>query len=200
MSNNKSMVTGAILAGGLATRMGGIDKGVANLKGRMLIEWVLDRLAPQVSNIIINANRSHQQYAKLGYTVVADTVNDFRGPLAGVAAILSKCETPWLMTVPCDSPLIPLDLVSRLRDQVFKENSRLGVVHDGERLQPVFMFLHRYLLEDLNAFLDNGGRKIDHWLSNHSFETVSFSDCKKMFLNANTLDDLERAQASLNSS
>jgi len=200
MSNNQGTVTGAILSGGRGSRMGGIDKGLVNLKDRMLIEWVLDRLSPQVSNIIINANRSYKQYAKFGYPVVADTVNDFRGPLAGVAAILSKCETPWLMTVPCDSPLIPLDLVSRLKDQVFKEHSRLGVAHDGDRLQPVFMFLHRDLLKDLNFFLDNGGRKIDDWLANHAFEMVSFSDCQEMFLNANTPNDLQRAQVSLSSS
>ena len=191
LTERAKVVTGVVLAGGRGRRMGGVDKGLLALEGRAMIEWVLERLVPQVSTVLISANRSSEQYAGLGYQTIADATTDFRGPLAGIAAALSKVDTPWIITVPCDSPLITVDLVSRLQNKVLDRGVRVGVAHDGNRLQPVFMFLHRELLADLESYLRDGERKIDLWLERHSFESVDFSDSQEMFMNANTPEDLE---------
>ena len=186
-------VTGVILAGGRATRMGGEDKGLVLLRDRPMIQWVLDRLSPQVSKILISANRNKAQYAAFGNSIVADTAADFQGPLAGIAAALAQADTPWLVSVPCDSPLIPLDLVGRLHDQVVRGGARVGAAHDGQRLQPVFTLVHRDLLADLVSYLQGGERKIDRWLERHAFRSVDFSDREEMFLNVNTPLDLQAA-------
>ena len=186
-------VTGVILAGGRAIRMGGEDKGLVLLRDRPMIQWGLDRLSPQVSTILISANRNIAQYAVFGYPIVADTAADFQGPLAGIAAALSQADTPWLVSVPCDSPLIPLDLVGRLHDQVVRGGARVGAAHDGQRLQPVFTLIHRDLLDDLVSYLQGGERKIDRWLERHAFRSVDFSDREEMFLNVNTPVDLQAA-------
>ena len=186
-------VTGVILAGGRAIRMGGEDKGLVLLRDRPMIQWGLDRLSPQVSTILISANRNIAQYAVFGYPIVADTAADFQGPLAGIAAALSQADTPWLVSVPCDSPLIPLDLVGRLHDQVVRGGARVGAAHDGQRLQPVFTLIHRDLLDDLVSYLQGGERKIDRWLERHAFRSVDFSDREEMFLNVNTPVDLRAA-------
>ena len=186
-------VTGVILAGGRATRMGGEDKGLVLLRDRPMIQWVLDRLSPQVSKILISANRNIVQYAVFGHPIVADTAADFRGPLAGISAALAQADTPWLVSVPCDSPLIPLDLVGRLYDQVVRGGARAGAAHDGQRLQPVFTLVHRDLLADLVSYLQGGERKIDRWLERHAFRSVDFSNREEMFLNVNTPVELQAA-------
>ena len=186
-------VTGVILAGGRAIRMGGEDKGLVLLRDRPMIQWGLDRLSPQVSTILISANRNIAQYAVFGHPIVADTAADFQGPLAGIAAALAQADTPWLVSVPCDSPLIPLDLVGRLHDQVVRGGARVGAAHDGQRLQPVFTLIHRDLLDDLVSYLQGGERKIDRWLERHAFRSVDFSDREEMFLNVNTPVELQAA-------
>jgi len=189
----KISVTGVILAGGRATRMGGVDKGLVPLLGRPMIEWGLNRLSPQVSKILINANRNDERYTAFGCPIVADTAANFQGPLAGIAAALAQVDTPWLVSVPCDSPLIPFELVGRLHDRVLHEGASVGAAHDGERLQPAFTLVHRDLLTDLVFYLEGGERKIDRWLKRHEFRSVDFSDCSEMFLNVNTPADLEEA-------
>jgi len=186
-------VTGVILAGGRAIRMGREDKGLVLLRDRPMIQWVLNRLSPQVSKILISANRNKAQYAVFGRPIVADTATDFRGPLAGIAAALAKADTPWLVSVPCDSPLIPPDLVRRLHDRVVRGGARVGAAHDGQRLQPVFTLVHRDLLADLVSYLQGGERKIDRWLERHAFQLVDFSDREEMFLNINSPADLQAA-------
>jgi len=186
-------VTGVILAGGRATRMRGEDKGLVMLRDRPMIRWVLDRLSPQVSKILINANRNKAQYAVFGHPIVADTTADFQGPLAGIAAALAQADTPWLVSVPCDTPLIPLDLVGRFHQRVVLGGARVGAAHDGQRLQPAFTLVHRDLLADLVSYLESGERKIDRWLERHAFRSVDFSDCEEMFLNVNTPVDLQAA-------
>jgi molybdopterin-guanine dinucleotide biosynthesis protein A len=128
-----------------------------------------------------------------GHPIVADTTADFQGPLAGIAAALAQADTPWLVSVPCDSPLIPLDLVGRLHESVVRGGARAGAVHDGQRLQPVFILVHRDLLADLVSYLESGERKIDRWLERHEFQSVDFSDREEMFLNVNTPADLQAA-------
>ena len=193
-------VTGVILAGGRAIRMGGEDKGLVLLRDRPMIQWVLDRLSPQVSKILINANRNKAKYAAFGYPTVADTAAEFQGPLAGIAAALAEADTPWLVSVPCDSPLIPLDLVERLHDRVVRGGAMAGAAHDGQRLQPVFTLVHRDLLTDLVSYLQGGERKIDRWLERHSFRSVDFTDRREMFLNVNTPVDLQTATTWLHQS
>ena len=170
----KNLTTGLILSGGRSRRMGGQDKGLLLLENKPMIEWSLLRFSSQVSKVVISANRNTEQYASFGYSVVADDIPDFRGPLAGVAAGLSQSHTPWLMSIPCDSPLIPDDLVSRFYDQAISYGFKASAAYDGRRLQPAFMFIHRCLLMDLNIYLDTVGRKIDRWLERQNFRTVDF--------------------------
>jgi molybdopterin-guanine dinucleotide biosynthesis protein A len=195
--NMTELVTAVILAGGRAIRMGGEDKGLILLRNRPMIEWVLDRLSPQVSKIVISANRNKAQYATYGHPILSDSVGDFLGPLAGIAAGLAQADTPWLVSVPCDSPLIPLDLVGRLYDRVVQGGVRAGAAHDGQRLQPVFTLLHRDLYCNLVSYLQGGERKIDRWLEENAFLSVDFSDCQEMFSNINSPVDLKAATTRL---
>ena len=186
-------ITGLILAGGRARRMAGKDKGLIELHGQPMIWWVLNRFSPQVSRVLISANRNQHQYAAFGSPVVVDAAADFSGPLAGLAAGLARAQTEWLASVPCDSPLVPLDLVKRLYAQVIRDGVQAAVAHDGQRLQPVFSLVHRSLLPDLTRYLVGGERKIDLWLERHSWRPVDFSDCQEMFFNVNTPEDLKAA-------
>lgn len=197
--NNKpnSIITGMVLAGGQARRMGGIDKGLVELAGRPLIEWVLDVLQPQTDTVLINANRSHDAYRRYGYPVITDKLGGYCGPLAGMAAGLDACETDYLVTCPCDSPLLPADLVDRLYQQLQKQKTELAVAHNGERLQPVFALLSRSLLPSLNAFLSNDGRKIDNWYAQNAMTAVDFSDRPEAFLNINTPEDVTELESRL---
>ncbi len=187
---NNHSITGLLLAGGQASRMGGIDKGLVDLAGRPLIEWVLAAMAPQTADIIINANRSQTEYAAYGHTVIADSVAGYCGPLAGIAAGLAACNSDYLATCPCDSPLVPTDLVRRLYDGLQAEQAEIAVAHNGERLQPVFALLTHTLLDSLRAYLEEGGRKIDRWYAQHQMVVVDFSDRPEAFLNINTPEDV----------
>ena len=192
---DKTLITGLLLAGGRARRMGGEDKGLLPLAGLPLAAWALKSLSVQVDHLLISANRNHQRYRELGAEVVSDTLGDFSGPLAGFAAGLGQIRTPWLVTVPCDSPLVVPDYVSRLWAAIEPGGIDAVVAHDGNRLQPVFSLLRRGVLGDLEAFLDLGERKIDLWLERLSWRIVDFSDAPEMFLNVNTPEDLARVEA-----
>jgi molybdenum cofactor guanylyltransferase len=185
---------GVILAGGQAKRMGGIDKGLVEVGGRPMIEWIIERLSPQVDVIVINANRNHERYARYGYPVVADDFGDYEGPLAGFAAAMAHAGSGALLTVPCDSPAPPPDLAQRLTSALKQDGADLAVAHDGERLQPVYALLPVTLLESLRAFLAAGDRKIDLWYAHHHMATADFSDCGDAFLNLNRPEDMERIQ------
>ena len=187
-------VTGILLAGGRARRMDGQDKGLLALQGRPMAAWVLDRLARQTNTILISANRNTESYAKLGYEVIADQDAGFLGPLAGLASGLGRADTPWVVTAPCDSPFLAYDFVERLHRAALNSGSMVAVAHDGHRLQPVFSLVNESCRFDLEAFLRDGGRKIDLWLNRQAWQSVDFSDRPEMFLNVNTpreLRDLE---------
>lgn len=189
----RAQVTGGILAGGRATRMGGVDKGLVMLAGRAMIEYVLDSLHPQVVQVLLNANRSRDQYARYEVPVVADQQNGFLGPLAGIASMMSAARTPWLLTSPCDSPQVPQDLGPRLWQAVQEQQADIGVAHSGERLEPVFALIRCSLLDNLQGYLRSGERKIDRWYRQHRLAVADFSDSPQMFVNVNTLlerDDL----------
>ena len=189
MTDRRKQVTGVILAGGRATRMGGVDKGLVPVSGRPMAAWVLDTLAPQVAEVLINANRSHESYREFGCPVVADADQEFRGPLAGIESGLRAARTPWVVFAPCDSPLLCDDLVLRLHAAATAAHTRIAVAHDGRRLQPVFALLERSLHGDLVRYLDEGGRKIDRWYDAHGYATADFSDVPASFENINAPDD-----------
>jgi molybdenum cofactor guanylyltransferase len=182
-------VTGVVLAGGRGSRMGGTDKGLIELAGRPLIEHVLEALEPQVGSILINANRNPARYARYGHPVVGDAMKGFQGPLAGFAAGMAAARTPWVLTVPCDSPRVPPDLLARLAQALGTQAAQMAVARDGDRLQPVYALLPVTLSVSLDRFLAAGGRKTDKWFAQHRYATADFSDCGEVFANLNTPED-----------
>ena len=184
-------VSGIILAGGLGRRMGGVDKGLQLLRGKPMIEHVIARLAPQVEEIVINANQNLERYAAFGHRVVSDRVSGFAGPLAGLHAGLGAVSHPLAVTVPCDSPFLPADLVARLQSRLGAND--LAVAKTGDQPHPVFALVRRTVAENLHAFLASGGRKIDAWYAALRVVEVQFDDEADAFRNINTLDELGRA-------
>jgi len=185
------LVTGLLLAGGQARRMGGNDKGLLPLNGRPLAAWGLERLAPQVDEVLISANRNQAQYEKLGAAVISDSIDGFVGPLAGFVAGLQQAKNQWVVTAPCDSPFLAEDYVARMIATMSEQSVDAVVAHDGNRLQPVFILINCRLQEGLFHFLESGQRKIDLWLDQTEWCVTDFSDCPDMFLNANTPEELE---------
>ena len=196
-------VTGLVLAGGRGARMGGADKGLQNFKGLPLALYTLMRLqmqqGPGLAEILINANRNLSAYEAFGAPVWPDTLDGFAGPLAGFLTGLERCETPWLLTVPCDTPLFPLDLLERLHNALLAENSDMAMAgafeEDGQlRAQPVFCLMRVEVLESLVAFTHQGGRKIDAWTAQLNTVLVPFNtpgDDPRAFFNANTVEQLQ---------
>ncbi|MCP1673623.1 molybdopterin-guanine dinucleotide biosynthesis protein A [Natronocella acetinitrilica] len=191
----KSTIVGVVLAGGRATRMGGTDKGLIEVGGTMMVEHVLRRLRPQVDRLLINANRSHPVYAQFGHPVVADAMADFAGPLAGMAAAMDAAGDGYIVTVPCDSPLVPPDLVERLFSALQREKATIAVAAGAGRLQPVFALLPCQLRGSLQQFLDSGERKIDRWYAQHAMAVVDFDDAPETFLNINTPEERAALEA-----
>jgi molybdopterin-guanine dinucleotide biosynthesis protein A len=193
---NAEDITGVVLAGGRATRWDGRDKGLIQVSGRPMISHVLDALAPQVEQVIISANRNLDAYRAFGLPVVTDASRDFLGPLAGIASGLAAARTEWVAIVPCDSPLLAGDCVDRLASACEEdERTNVAVAHDGERIQPVFALIRRALLEDLDAFLESGERKIDRWYGQQRMRLVDFSDNTDNFLNINRREDRDMLEA-----
>lgn len=188
-----SEVTGIVLAGGQGRRMGGVDKGLVDLDGRAMIEHVLARLRPQVGAMVVNANQNRERYAAFGYSVIADEVGGFAGPLAGLHAGMSVATTPYVVTVPCDSPFLPLDLVARLAGGIEADGAQLAVARTFDQPHPVFALVRRDVLAHLTAFLRAGGRKIDVWYASLRVVEVAFDDCAEAFRNINTRDELAAA-------
>lgn len=192
---NTTSVTGVILAGGLARRMGGGDKGLLVAGGQSLTAWVLARLQPQVDEVLINANRHVDEYAQFG-RVVRDVAPDFAGPLAGIHAGMSASNNEWLLSVPCDSPFLPTHLASQLRSAVDHANADIAIAATTERPQPVFMLARCALVDDLATYLNSGGRKIDQWYPRHRFVESTFTD-SAAFANVNTPEELATAHCTL---
>ena len=188
-------ISGLVLAGGLARRMGGIDKGLVVLAGKPMIEHVLAGLAPQVGRVLINANRNLEQYGGYGYEVVSDTLEGYLGPLAGALSALEVIDTEFLLTVPCDSPLVAPDLAGRMYAALRSGQADLAVAHDGRRQQPVFLLLKRGLAADLEAYLASGERKIDRWFARHRVAEADLSDRPDSFINVNEPEEKQRLEA-----
>jgi molybdenum cofactor guanylyltransferase len=201
---DKSQITGIVLAGGRGSRMGGIDKGLQIYIDTPLAKHAIQRLLPQVGKLLINANRNLEIYQTWGSDVTAEVVvdelADFAGPLAGFLVGLQQCKTPFLMTVPCDTPHFPSNLVARLSEALLQNDADIAMVSSPDeegilRHQPVFCLIRRELVESLKAFTDAGGRKIGAWAVQHKLVRVNFNeahDDPKAFYNANTLEDLQQ--------
>ena len=210
-------ITGVILAGGRARRLGGLDKGLMDYAGRPLVEWVIAALRPQVRTLIINANRNLDSYRAYGWPVVTDRMADFQGPLAGIASALAAAETPYILTLPCDGPRPPADLGRRLCEALVSPVSLLGnscrplvaaggqtprataigpaeiaVASDGVRLQPVHALIPTCLASSLDAFLAAGERRVDRWYALHRTAIADFSDQPDAFANINAHEDARR--------
>lgn len=206
MNPNAPGITGLILAGGRGSRMGGIDKGLQNFRGLPLALQTLMRLQVQsmpLQEVLINANRNLSAYESLGVPVWPDSIDGFAGPLAGFLTGLERCETHLLLTVPCDTPMFPLDLVERLYKAMAEQNADIAMAAAPEadgavRPQPVFCLLKTELLESLVKFTQGGGRKIDAWTGQHRCAIVPFDrpgDSPQAFANANTLAELQQLEA-----
>lgn len=200
-------ITGLVLAGGRGARMGGADKGLQTFHGLPLAQQAARRLAPQVGTLRVNANRNIAAYEAFGAPVWPDADSSQPGPLAGILAGLARSETPWLLTVPCDTPLFPLDLARRMADALAAEQAEIAVACAPEadaqgravwRAQPVFCLLHTALHDSLARFIAQGGRKIDAWTAGHRTVPVRFDspgDAPDAFANANTLAELRALEA-----
>lgn len=169
--------------------MGGADKGLLPFQGRPLVAHVIERLAPQVESLLISANRNLDAYAGFAYPVLTDTLSDYQGPLAGLAAGLAACATPWLITCPCDCPALPDDLVTRLLSGIAAHGANLAVARAAGRIQPTFQLCRREMLPLLNAYLATGGRKVGAWCREQGAIEVDFPH-PEAFNNLNTPDEL----------
>lgn len=185
-----SLVTGVILAGGRGSRMGGVDKGLRLLRGKPMVEWVIERFAPQVDEILVNANQNPEAYARLGYRVIPDEISGFAGPLAGLHRGLSEAAHELVATVPCDSPFLPRNLIARLKAALEDAKAEVAVAKTGKQPHPVFCLCRRNVLPGLSKFLAEGGRKIDAWYAQLKVVEVPFDDQPDAFSNINTDDEL----------
>jgi molybdopterin-guanine dinucleotide biosynthesis protein A len=183
-------ITGVILAGGQGRRMGTVDKGLRELRGKAMAAWVIERFAPQVTEVLINANQNLEIYARFGYRVIPDQIGGFAGPLAGLQRGLSEARHPLVATAPCDTPFLPADLVARLHAALEANGAQLAVARTGDQPHPVFCVCRRNVLPHLTAFLQQGGRKIDAWYATLKVVEVAFDDQPDAFSNINTPAEL----------
>jgi molybdopterin-guanine dinucleotide biosynthesis protein A len=195
LSIPRTDITGIILAGGLGRRMSadglGLDKGLQRFRGRPMAAHAIERLLPQVGMVAINANRNPDRWAAFGLPVFCDRIPDFAGPLAGLDAAMAFATTPWLVTVPCDSPFLPCDLVMRLAQAAADTTAQVAVARTGDQPHPVFALVKRSLAPDLAIFLASGRRRIDAWYAPLRVAEVDFAD-EQAFVNLNTVDDLRQ--------
>jgi molybdopterin-guanine dinucleotide biosynthesis protein A len=174
--------------------MGGVDKGLKLLDGKPMARWVIERFAPQVDEILINANQNLDEYRTFGHAVIPDAIGGFAGPLAGLHRGLTEARHDLVATVPCDSPFLPADLVARLLGALEAQNAELAVARTGDQPHPVFCLCRKSVLPGLSAFLEQGGRKIDAWYAALKVEEVAFDDEPDAFSNINTEAELRLAQ------
>jgi molybdopterin-guanine dinucleotide biosynthesis protein A len=187
-------ITGIILAGGQGRRMGNVDKGLVPLHGKPMVAHVAERFAPQVDELFINANQNPEEYARLGYRVIPDTISGYAGPLAGLQSGLMASSHELVATVPCDSPFLPHDLIARLKSALQAYDAELAVAVTHGQPHPVFCLCRRDVLPHLTDFLDQGGRKIDAWYASLIVAEVNFDDEAEAFMNINTPQELKAVQ------
>lgn len=192
-------ISALILSGGRATRMGGVDKGLVLFLQKPLIQHVVERLAPQVDEILINANREITQYQTFGYSVLEDDIENFAGPLAGFSLGLQHAKHDYLLTVPCDSPFLPLNLAQRLMTALLEHKADIAVAASNGNTHPVFCLCKKSVLPSLTAYLELGERRVNAWQKSQKYVEVNFNDGDNSFANLNTLEDLATLELSLHS-
>lgn len=170
--------------------MGSVDKGLKLLRGKPMIAWVIERFAPQVDELLVNANQNLEAYSALGFRVIPDLVTGFAGPLAGLHRGLTEAQHELVATVPCDSPFLPADLVTRLRAGLERTGAEVAVAKTGDQAHPVFCVCRKRVSGSLTQFLAHGGRKIDAWYAKLKVIEVAFDDNAAAFSNVNTEADL----------
>lgn len=190
MHTRGAKITGVVLAGGRARRMGGEDKGLLKFRGQPLAAWAVAALEQVTDVILINANRNQSAYAALGYPVIADANSAYQGPLAGLLSAMKAANTPYVLTVPCDCPLIDGGLLHRLFSTLQAQGVEICAAHDGERLHPIFLIAETALAPSLEAYLAAGERKVELWLARHRLALADFSDHPEQFVNLNTQEEL----------
>jgi len=183
-------ISGVILAGGLARRMGGIEKALVEFQGETLLSHVIKRVQPQVKTLYLNVNKKLEQYQEFNLPILKDEKKGFLGPLAGILTAFNKIETHYLLVVPCDAPFVSLNLTEKLFKEMQYQNALGAVVHDGERLQPTFLLLHKQLRNDLEIYLNNGQRSIELWLERYLIAKVDFSSQLDDFISFNTFEEI----------
>jgi len=194
MTITKQNITAVILAGGKGRRLGGQDKGLVSLNGKALITLILEKIKPQVSTIIINANRNQSTYAKYGYAVVSDDLDDYQGPLAGISSAMKQSQTSHILTLPCDSPYLTDNLVDRMLKSLDNSINNIVVAHDGKRLQSLHALIPVTLVDSLDAFLTNKDRKVGLWHAEHHVNIADFSDIPEAFANINTEEERQKME------
>ena len=192
MPTNTQNITAVILAGGQGSRFGGVDKGLAELNKIPLVQHLINRIQPQVAEIIISANRNLKAYGQFGFPVYEDELTDFAGPLAGILKGLQQCQSEWLLIVPADSPFIPNDIAQQLINNI--RDNKIAIPHDGKHLQPTFSLIHKSAETSLKQFLEKGERKTRVWMQQQPHIIVDFSDQANAFININTEDELKNAE------
>ncbi len=190
-------VSGVIIAGGRASRMGDGGKAFIPLAGKPMIQYVIDALRPQVGELLINANQDLDAYRGLGFPVIPDLNSDWQGPLAGILAALQGSSREWVQIAPCDGPFLASDLVPRLHRHMMESEATVCIPHDGARLQPLFGLLHHSLVPEIRQFLYKGDRKLHLWLESQRVAVADFSDCPESFININTPQQLAQAEQTL---
>lgn len=190
-------ITGVVLAGGQARRMGRGDKGLVEFRGRPLVAYALDALRAVADPVLISANRNGERYRAFGCPVIADAGPGFDGPLAGLLSAMKTAETPYLMAMPCDTPLMTGALLARLVTALLRYDSEIAAAHDGQRLHPLFLLVKRVLAADLECFLARGERKVQLWFARHRLAIADYRDHPDLFVNLNTPAELAALEARL---
>ncbi len=194
---NTYAITAVILAGGQASRMGGNDKGLQMMHGQRLIDHVIEAIEQQADHLIISANRNLEHYRALGFPVFPDSIQDYAGPLAGMLAAFDACDSEMILTVPCDTPLLPRDLATRLLQCLEAQTTDLCCPHDGERLHPVISLIRRRVQPAMADYFNQGGRAVYRWFKTQKLAQADFSDCPKRFTNVNTHAQLRQLEQQL---
>ena len=190
-------ITGVILAGGRGQRMGGLDKGLIEINHKPLAAHVLAALRPQVGAVVISANRHQERYAALGCPVISDSVGEYYGPLAGMASAMQFVTTPYILTAPCDAPLLPSDYAQRMSAALSRADAEVCLAHDGTRQQPVYALLRRAMLPELLAYLERGERATWRWFAQRRLASADFSDQAEVFMNVNTPEERAALEANM---
>ncbi len=192
--HRQNKVSGVVLAGGLARRMDKQDKGLIEYHNKPMVSYAVEAMSQVTETVIINANRNLKAYGQFSCEVISDQTNNFDGPLAGVLAAMNHTKTDILLVMPCDSPLIKSQHLQKLLTALIEKEVDIAVAFDGERLHPVLLALKTSLQHSLADYLQQGQRKIDKWLNQHALYQVDFSQEADIFLNINTLSELQALQ------